>query len=196
MADQRIEIDLPTDASHPVRLIHLGNEHSGCPMYYPQAVRAWPEASAKTCGATYDFRRKHFAQGLGSLVTGEFDCILAPPSRHDFAGYYKDELASGRSALDISSRFHKTADVVAGQAETTAADIYEALAYDAQGDEHSWSSVLIVDDVFASGKTVAAVLSRLRDAGLASDVSVTVAALLRISGKPKEIAPPQGDATG
>lgn len=194
MPQDSVDVLLPNGSSIKVTLYYLGTENSGCPLYYPQAVRAWPAKSAETCGATYGFKRNQYAAALCQAVSGQFDAICAPPSRYEFAAFYKDELAKHLGSTDISSRFSKDLQVTAGEGDASLQDVYDALTYSAQGDEPQCSSVLIVDDVFATGKTTGAVLGRLIEAGMKPDAQVSVVTLLRIRGK--EAAPTQGDATG
>ena len=49
------------------------------------------------------------------------------------------------------------------------------LTYDARGDEVCLRSVLIVDDTFNTGRTVAAVITRLIEAGTSDECSFAVA---------------------
>lgn len=51
----------------------------------------------------------------------------------------------------------------------------EEFIYEARGKEPSIRSLLVIDESFASGKSVAALLHHLREAGLPTDAEITIA---------------------
>ena len=110
----------------------------------------------------------------------EFDAIAKAPSSRDDAAPYHDCILQRTCANDISERFLKSESSRSGSPGSSQQDVIDAITYMAEGDEGSIQNLLIVDDSFASGKTIAAMLHHLRSAGLNNcSITVAVPALLR-----------------
>ncbi len=104
-----------------------------------------------------------------------FDAILSPPSRYDQAGAYRNAyVTAGRGRRDLTDRLSKLGGNLSGEGANLE-QIVDELKYDARGDEVCLRSVLIVDDTFNTGKTAAAVITRLMEAGIPEDCSFVVA---------------------
>lgn len=120
-----------------------------------------------------NMERRYADQLASELPEQAFDAILSPPSRYNHAAAYRDS-ARMLAARDITSRFRKEGSTLSG-AGGKLEKILSELSYDAHGDEGCLHSVLIVDDTFCTGRTVAAVITRLLEAGVPPDCSFTVA---------------------
>ncbi len=184
MPIESIDFQLPDGVEIKGELLFLYNADSAGPIYYLQAIRSVGKKHTDSMLESYDNLKSLTAMKLAQLLQIEFDCILSPPSRYEFASFYKTQfLENGNSKVDISDRITKISSVTSGENEVSIHELYESLSYSQQGDEADWASVLIVDDIYATGKTVGSILARLREAGLHSNAIITVAAPLRIAGK-------------
>lgn len=128
----------------------------------------------------------HLQTSIEALVQGvgsSFDLIVSPPSDHAFALPYREAfLARHVESEDITRYVHRVADAAqAGAAGTTLLDVIAGLRCDRLPPRASAASLLIVDDIFEGGKTVAALLHVMREAGLRTR-AVTVACPLRVMG--------------
>jgi hypothetical protein len=122
------------------------------------------------------------AERLAQIVRTKmspFDTVFSPPSRRADADVYRGAILADSRALDLSSRFSRKSKIKAATAETLN-DLFGEFEYTAAGDEAKIKSLLVVDESFASGRTVATCLRLLRQAGLSTDCTVraAVAALL------------------
>jgi hypothetical protein len=174
------ELELINGHTIKVRFVWLfGDEPE--PSYYPQAVRAWSEQLAERLRPQYEAMERTYAGGLAANIPVS-QAILSPPSRYPFAATYRDACLTNRpEILDISARFQKPlGSRNAGEEGTTAEDTYRSLSYAASGDESGITSITMVDDVVADGKTTTAIFSHLVEAGMQPDAEITVASLLRI----------------
>ena len=57
------------------------------------------------------------------------------------------------------------------------------MAFEARGDEYKLNSILIVDESFATGATVDAIVRRLIEAGAPKNLQVHIAVALHIRNK-------------
>jgi len=133
---------------------------------------------------------------LASLAVpdGEtFDAVVSPPSSRDDAIPYREACIKRGKMRDLSQRFTRKGAVKAATADTLQEMIGE-FVYEPGGDEKSITSLLIVDESLASGRSAAAVLHYLRTAGLPETckVTVAVAALLAPNSSAKPANPNDG----
>ncbi|HEX8253146.1 MAG TPA: hypothetical protein VF846_08375 [Thermoanaerobaculia bacterium] len=133
--------------------------------------------------AEYEANLQQSVEQLVSGLDRTFDVIVSPPSDHPFAGPYREAFfARHEDADDFTpyvSRVHDAAQ--AGAAGTTLLDVIAGLRCDPLPTHATAASLLIVDDIFEGGKTVAALLHVMREAGLRTR-AVTVACPLRVLG--------------
>jgi hypothetical protein len=179
MVEGSSEIELINGLKITIRLVSCFSDSSG-PHYYPQAIRAWPIAKAQELEAQYIKLENIYVARLAAMVPACSAYIFSPPSRFPFAGTYRDGCKNPCS-LDISARFRKRdEDIVACNKDTTAEDVYRSIEYSPKGDETLITSILMVDDVVASKKTITALFSHLAEAGMPLNAEITVASLLRL----------------
>ncbi len=116
-------------------------------------------------------------------LEGDFDAILSPPSDHPYATRYRDAfLERYADADDLTQYVTRAADAAqSGAAGTTLLDVIAGLRATPLPSHPRAASLLIVDDIFEGGKTVAALLHVLREAGLRTR-AVTVACVIRRFG--------------
>jgi hypothetical protein len=111
----------------------------------------------------------------------KFDAIASPKSDHLDAEPYRQAVLNGCSVLDLTENFTRTGEKKAADTSTTLDDMMSEIVYAADGVESKLRSVLIVDDSIASGKTAAAMITKLRDAGLPPDARVVIAVCAKMS---------------
>jgi hypothetical protein len=150
------------DCSH---LAHLRKARRG-----DEALREAYEARLATSIET-------LVQGVG----GSFDAIVSPPSDHTFALPYREAfLAYHEESTDFTRYVDRVPDAAqAGASGTTLLDVIAGLRCEPLPRLATAASLLIVDDIFEGGKTVAALLHVMRAAGLRTR-AVTVACPLRV----------------
>jgi predicted amidophosphoribosyltransferase len=130
--------------------------------------------------------RPTFVRNLAEFVVKavpEADAVIMAPSSRDDAKPYADAILKRlNSSSDLSERLSRTGKVKAADAETTGEMLVQDLTYRGAGDEPGIKSLVIVDETFATGKTVAAMLAVLRANGLPvhEDCKVTVATALKV----------------
>lgn len=104
--------------------------------------------------------------------------ILKPPSsRTDADAYLSAVLAANANLIDISERMTRKGKIKAATANSLGAVIKE-LNYAPKGDEATFNDLYILDETVGTGRTVAAILYHLCNAGLREDCRVVVATAL------------------
>jgi hypothetical protein len=126
----------------------------------------------------------NLAASIETLVHGvgaTFDAIVSPPSDHDFAIPYREAFfVHHEDAADFTRYVDRAPDAAqAGASGTTLLDVIAGLRCEPLPQLATAASLLIVDDIFEGGKTVAALLHVMRAAGLRTR-AVTVACPLRV----------------
>ena len=171
---------LPT--SEKVPLIY-GAMHPGKGTTYLNAVRMMPIDETSATAVEYHAMKEFLAQLLAAKVKAEmptFDSVVSPPSSRSDAEAYRQAVLRDRSVPDLTSRFSRKGKVKIGDNNTTLDQAVDELVYSSTGTESGIHSLLIVDKSIASGKTVAAVLHHMRQAGLRKDCRITIVVWARI----------------
>jgi hypothetical protein len=140
-------------------------------------ARRGDESSREAYEAALAASVETLVQGVG----GPFDAIVSPPSDHQFAIPYREAFcARHENAADFTRYVDRAADAAqAGASGTTLLDVIAGLRCEPLPQLATAASLLIVDDIFEGGKTVAALLHVMRAAGLRTR-AVTVACPLRV----------------
>lgn len=107
-----------------------------------------------------------------------WDLLLEAPSSKTHANIFADAAREIRSGIP-SIAFSKSPGISATTGASVV-DIKAALLHEPQLSLDHFSNVLVVDDVFNEGKTVAAMVLRLREHGLNPDANITVAVALHV----------------
>ena len=127
------------------------------------------------------FAMEHFyAARLAGQLNKNWDAVVAPPSSRPWARPYLEAAKSMHPAIDLTPRFTRVGPVRSGDPTTSMDEVIASLAYQARGDESGFATVLCIDDVLASGKTIAAIVHLLRQHGLPSSAVFQVAVALWI----------------
>jgi len=105
-----------------------------------------------------------------------YDALLSPPTRHPQLtdGYRRAFAAHAPQALDITDRFQRVKGVRSGPGRPLQA-VVDDIRYESHGDESAFRKIIIIDDIFATGTTAAAMIHRMRQAGLSDECSFVIA---------------------
>lgn len=159
-----------------VRQIY-GVRHPGKGTAYLNAVRTTKIDENSLMATEYHGMKRTYAVQLAAEVkrhVPDFDAVISPPSSRPDAEPYRDAVLYGSKARDISQNFSRKGKVKIGHDDTTLEQAIDELVYTADGAESGIKSLLIVDESSASGRTAAAVLHHIREAGLTASCEVTV----------------------
>jgi hypothetical protein len=160
------QFTLPTGEN--VTVIY-GAKHPGKGTTYLNAVRMGPVDENSDMAVEYHGMEKHYASLLAALVKCEipdFDAVVSPPSSRPDAMPYREAVLRNTSAHDLTRHFSRKGKVKIGHNDTTLDQAIDEMIYARDGTEPDIESLLIVDESIASGKTVAAMLHHMRQAGL------------------------------
>ncbi|HEX8618988.1 MAG TPA: hypothetical protein VF911_15500 [Thermoanaerobaculia bacterium] len=171
-------VPLPTGEMVRVASLCRSRVEDDCAfLKHLRKARRGDDSSREEYESTLESSVEALVKGLG----GAFDAIVSPPSDHQFAIPYLRAFVAHHAEADDLTRFvDRASDAAqAGAAGTTLLDIIAGLRCAPLPQRPTATSLLIVDDIFEGGKTVAALLHVMREAGLKTR-AVTVAAPLRI----------------
>jgi hypothetical protein len=191
-----IEVDgLATEVSLRFLAEYTGPSPSDSVLVFLQRVsitsltKAYPEHM--------QYLEREYSKHL-SLLTDQFRRLIddlnpdliaaAPTSRPDLLSpYFSVVREAFPRAVDVSAKFTKQRSAAATTAKTFG-EVYDATVYSGPALPAEMKTVLLVDDVFAKGATVSAMIRRLREAGLDHNTSATVACPLRINVPARQVA--------
>lgn len=115
------------------------------------------------------------------LASERIDLIVAvPSSRQDVDPYRAAVVSTHAEALDLSATFRKNPEIAATTATSRDA-VDQAITCDSIVVPATATRVLILDDIFSSGRSAAAVIARLRERGLNPKATVIIAAPLWVT---------------
>lgn len=188
-----IPFDRPLFLDHQVAYLGRGTD----PVFYLHMARdpsRYPSARFGSMKKLYDERRNAYRAQFAGLFTEPMEVLISPSSRRDEeTHFYRSSLAKKfTGAIDISSAVTRipNSDQLGLALSADGAsydDQLKQLRYAASGSEPSWTSVVIVDDVLASGTTAALLIHKLREAGLAASCKITIACPLWLERGPSLI---------
>jgi hypothetical protein len=193
-----VDVPLNSGVIQRVRVAYLMKGDKPGVFCYLQGLRTGALAAVSggnpentECASLYHANEKKFAGKLERELPGQtFDAILSPQSRYNTATAYRDAfIAASRALIDLTGRFWKDGAAKAGEEGVTPEQIFLEVKYRPRGDEPHLRSVLIVDDIFNSGKTVAAVIQRLVEAGVPPDCDFVAAFPFWAILKTEELCP-------
>ena len=167
--------ELPT--TEKVGLVY-GRQHPGNGTAYLNAVRLQSIGDDHDLARVYHAMLPQFTHELAELVRSNeihFDAVVSPPSSRADARPFREAILRNKGAVDLTLGFSRHGVVKIADPTTSVQQAIDEFCYIAQGCEASITSLLIVDESIASGKTIAAVLHHLRQAGLSANCTVHVA---------------------
>lgn len=146
-------------------------------MIYLQSVRSGRVAETSLVAQSYKHMAPFYAIQLAKAVEKmglQLDAVVSPPSNRSDAAVYRRAVVKQTGALDMTDGFSRKGKVRAAAASSMS-EMIEEFEYKTLGRELEIKSLLIVDELAASGKTCAALLHQLRGAGLTTDCKIAVA---------------------
>jgi hypothetical protein len=181
-------VSIPFDEPLMTATLHYLCEQAGdneCGgLMYLQGVRSRTLVAISPTGnpedtavaRTYHGMRRQFVSQLIAQLHGPFAAIVSPPSRYpEHAEPYRLGVQERfPDALDLTHRFSRASEVSSGS-NASFVDVCTALTYVPAGDEVDISSIIVVDDIFARGRTIAALVLKLRQSGFAVGAPITIA---------------------
>jgi|SRR5581483_3006842 len=184
----RITVSLSSGEAIDVDLYHV-QEGTLSDLGYLQRVRSVPvELQTKQWFLDLKERYGRLVQPscfkLRELINGPFDGIISPPSsRPELIQPYRDVLRTKFGARDLTNHVHSDGSVKAGDKGTTVEQIEASLSVDAIDSIETISSLLVVDDVVAEGKTLTALVRKLVASGLNRRTKISCACVLWVKAR-------------
>ncbi len=146
--------------------------------------RVNPDPEQTECSKKYDRNKQDHFRRLADAVPSSSDAILSPPSRR--AGLiepYRRAIATRHpGAIDLTGAVSRQGEVCAGEGATHD-DLRASLSYNPCGREANFRRGVIVDDIFNTGSTAAAIATLLRDHGVAEGCEIIFACPLWLERK-------------
>lgn len=115
----------------------------------------------------YEQQKEEFSIKLSSIYDNNFDLIVSPPSRYKFADIYRNKFIEKNSDLtDLTNNFTRTQDVFSGATDTDYDSLYNSIKFKSTKDISKFRSILIVDDIISSSRTLSVIVKILEENGL------------------------------
>jgi len=188
-ASEELQLPLPTASGTVVWIDSYRDGRAGTSLRYLQRLRSSeiaPNEIAETAERqAYEADLpKHQQVFHKALQTHPWDLLIEAPSGHGHAKAFADVARSVRPEV-AEIVFRKTHAVSSGKGKRPSVEqLVAAFEYSPKLDLSRFCQVLIVDDVFAAGRTTAAIVLKLRIAGLNPKAGIFIAAPLRVFPSP------------
>lgn len=161
-----------------VRVVYIQNGRSdlGDFAFLQIRKRSMLAATVISSQAIYGKRLVTAPKELAEMVAGPFEAIVAPTSGSPelIEPYFRALREKFPSLRDLSPFVARGGSVEASDSDVSTQDVKRDMNVGSPNLD-GISSLLFVDDVFGRGKTAAALLSSLHDAGLNAKCKMTVA---------------------
>lgn len=162
--------------NHEVEIAFLHKYPNGGSLYF-QSIRSGRITDNSAIATIYKAKKQLYAIGLCELVTNlgiTFDALIAPPSSRSDSEPYVDAILEKSAIPDWSNRFSRKKEIKAAEAKSVE-EMFGEFEYEPKGGEKDVKNLLFVDESLATGKSIAALLMHLKNAGLPEDCNVVVA---------------------
>lgn len=179
---RKIDETLPTGEA--ATLLYLGSGGSSYILYYLHKLRRGTatEDDRRAYEAMLPTNSIRLADLVAAVVPDADALIMIPSSRDDAKPYFQKILGRLKSPADLSAAMTRAGKVKEADAETTIEKIAADMSYRPTGGESEIKSLIIVDETYGTGKSVAATLKVLRENGLqhGDKCKITIAVALRV----------------
>jgi hypothetical protein len=172
-----LPIDSPSYRDIKIHYLCKGHKLADCgAIFYLQFIRnSGRIGSGASLEESYNLWLNKFTTQFAELLVEQFDTVLSPPSRYKHAAPYRDAyLNKFHGTVDLTWSFHSAKSVLAGESPSLE-DLIGDIEFVSSGNVSTIKTLLIIDDIFSRGRTVAAVLTHLHQAGLPKTCKVEVA---------------------
>jgi hypothetical protein len=181
MPDEIVQIPRST-GKFEVRVIALYRGNDPGPFAYLQGLRTGTlkrvKADPEDTEAAKNYRRNldDYCTRLAAAIPEPVDAILSPPSDLPWQAepYRKAITSKHPRAIDLTEALQRSGPARAGRGASLQ-EVIKSLTYAASGCEGAFRRLLIVDDTFSVGTTVAAVIELLQAHGLPETCEIIVA---------------------
>lgn len=170
----KIVFSLPTDET--IDLVY-GAEYPNKGTVYLQGIRSGLVSEDSLPSCEYHGMKTTYAQCLAKDVSVEIataSAVVSLPSSRNDVDPYREEILQKCSANLLEGSFSRKGERKAANGGTVE-DMINEFDYRPAGNEADIETIIIVDESIATGKSVAAALFHLREAGLPQDCKVVVA---------------------
>ena len=189
------------DSSIDINLLHLriygdnSNNHSGRDIYgimqHIEHIQLKRRDNLKDKKIReYSDNKEFYLQILANANNLPKDNIIifSPPSRFNIdISEYREAIKNRfeiNSVKDITDRFKKrNPNILCGEGVNANEEITKNLEYHCQNDEHEFRNIVIVDDIYSTGRTVEACLNHLKISCMHRLETITVVCPLWIKNK-------------
>lgn len=168
-----IDFTLPTQRT--IRLSYV-TDHTGAAGQYFNAKRMG--LNAPSISELYLLKVPALQKALVAEIENagiQFDTVVCPASKDRDTDPYRDDVLERWPVRDISANFGRKGVKKAMRPETSVDDMIGEFSYQPDGAEGSIRSLLVLDESVASGKTIAAIIHLLTQAGMPHDATVAAA---------------------
>jgi hypothetical protein len=165
---------------------------TNCTAYYLQGIRNgvlrnYPTALQKYhrtyCNAIPDII-DYFVKAFNSRCVHDAALIVPPSSRYDARPYAKALLKVGIASIDLSDNVQRIDPSFRAGEAVSFQDICSSIKVIKEPLNEPYDSLVVVDDVLSSGRSVAAVVLALQESGFISEsTEIFVAAVLSVKRK-------------
>jgi hypothetical protein len=163
-----------------------------CPAYFLQGVRNGVLKNYPTALKTYATSYHNAIPGIiNDFLTAFTDrcvqhaaLIVPPSSRNDARPYAVALLKAGIASIDLSDCVQRVDSSFRAGEAVSFEDVCSSIKVVQKPKAHPFDSLIVVDDVLSSGRSVAAIVLALRDSGIIlCSTEIFVAAVLSVERK-------------
>ncbi|MGO9362373.1 MAG: hypothetical protein ACLP02_02790 [Rhodomicrobium sp.] len=180
-------IELPAGPTTiPATLFYLTKDGAS-DIGYLQRVRSMKNVKGellRDMEERYTQMTRTWSHQLASHIEGPVEAVVSPPSSRPYlAEPYRNAIRNKfAAAVDLTPRLTRSCEYFSGEGATFDA-MMQAVSYESTGAEPQYRTLVIVDDILATGRTAALVVCKVRAAGFSDGAQIFVAAPLWLPGK-------------
>lgn len=161
-------------------------------IYYATLSNGWARAyfNGKRLGFNGELIKHNYIDAIPELLAKlvqeieqagiVLDAVVCPPSMGDDIDPYQQAVLQRWPVRDFTCNFTRLGEKRAVHPDTTVDDMIAEFAYTPDGREAEIRSLLVIDESVASGKTISAVLYRLREHGMPEYAAIAAACCVRM----------------
>ena len=155
-------------------------------LYYLQGIRSGtlkimsPDPEQSDYAVEYHKNCEGFAEDLSSELKNDFDLILSPPSRFDYAEIYRNSIVrKNPSVINITKCFSRDNKVLSGSG-IDVNSLIESIDFNYNNDLSIFTNAIIVDDIVSTKTTLTGIIQILENYGFDTNSRISAACPLFI----------------